>query len=482
MPLSRDQIVDAAIRVLDDEGQDALSMRRLGAELGSGATSVCARQREGRAPRPRGRPRHRRGPGRAEAGDRVAGLDGGLRPIDAPRAPRQPGGRAGGRASGGRRTQRQARARGAAAAPRGRRLRPGVIAARVDDARRLDDDPRAGGGSRGIRGAPVASRHDVPGRDAAGRRGAPRRRHRADRGRGQLGRGSRCCSRGSPRARRGAVDGEGGPDARAGRGTGGAVRPRCGPRGGTRHGSGPRTWTADVEGRGDVRAGDPQQRGVGDGAGAAGEEARGGVGHVWRTSTGCLGSPTLAGCPRRRHPSRPLQTTQDPTAPHHAGAGQRPSARPGIRCPAMTSPDPRPPPPRPRRARRHRDVGGYPAAGGRRTRWRTLLRSDELTPAPIATRDVLEGLRPAPGHRPALARGAPGLAQHLRRERRARPLHEHPAPRRRPDAPCRPRRHVPARARHRVAPSSRTSSGRSSPRTGCPRSSAAPRPARTAPA
>jgi protein-tyrosine phosphatase len=26
-----------------------------------------------------------------------------------------------------------------------------------------------------------------------------------------------------------------------------------------------------------------------------------------------------------------------------------------------------------------RDVGGYPAAGGRRTRWRTLLRSDELT-------------------------------------------------------------------------------------------------------
>ena len=29
-----------------------------------------------------------------------------------------------------------------------------------------------------------------------------------------------------------------------------------------------------------------------------------------------------------------------------------------------------------------RDVGGYPAAGGRRTRWRTLLRSDELTVLP----------------------------------------------------------------------------------------------------
>jgi len=29
-----------------------------------------------------------------------------------------------------------------------------------------------------------------------------------------------------------------------------------------------------------------------------------------------------------------------------------------------------------------RDIGGYPAAGGRRTRWRTLLRSDELTSIP----------------------------------------------------------------------------------------------------
>src|SRR5574338_1608223 len=42
-----------------------------------------------------------------------------------------------------------------------------------------------------------------------------------------------------------------------------------------------------------------------------------------------------------------------------------------------------------------RDVGGYPAAGGRRTRWRTLLRSDELTRLPEhAQRELVEmGLR-----------------------------------------------------------------------------------------
>lgn len=39
-----------------------------------------------------------------------------------------------------------------------------------------------------------------------------------------------------------------------------------------------------------------------------------------------------------------------------------------------------------------RDIGGYPAAGGRRTRWRTLLRSDELTRLPDATRVALEDL------------------------------------------------------------------------------------------
>lgn len=39
-----------------------------------------------------------------------------------------------------------------------------------------------------------------------------------------------------------------------------------------------------------------------------------------------------------------------------------------------------------------RDVGGYPAADGRRTRWRTLLRSDELTRIPRATRRALEDL------------------------------------------------------------------------------------------
>ena len=33
-PLARERIVDAAMRIIDDEGLDALSMRRLGAELG----------------------------------------------------------------------------------------------------------------------------------------------------------------------------------------------------------------------------------------------------------------------------------------------------------------------------------------------------------------------------------------------------------------------------------------------------------------
>jgi protein-tyrosine phosphatase len=39
-----------------------------------------------------------------------------------------------------------------------------------------------------------------------------------------------------------------------------------------------------------------------------------------------------------------------------------------------------------------RDVGGYPAAGARRMRWRTLLRSDELTRLPAHARAQLEAL------------------------------------------------------------------------------------------
>jgi len=39
-PLSRDEIVATAIRVADAEAPDQLSMRRIGAELGSGATSL----------------------------------------------------------------------------------------------------------------------------------------------------------------------------------------------------------------------------------------------------------------------------------------------------------------------------------------------------------------------------------------------------------------------------------------------------------
>ncbi|GII89777.1 TetR/AcrR family transcriptional regulator [Sinosporangium siamense] len=38
--LSREQIVRAAVEILDNEGIDALSMRRLGAKLGAGATSI----------------------------------------------------------------------------------------------------------------------------------------------------------------------------------------------------------------------------------------------------------------------------------------------------------------------------------------------------------------------------------------------------------------------------------------------------------
>jgi AcrR family transcriptional regulator len=40
VPLTRDQIVDAAVRILDREGPDGLSMRHLGTELDAGATSI----------------------------------------------------------------------------------------------------------------------------------------------------------------------------------------------------------------------------------------------------------------------------------------------------------------------------------------------------------------------------------------------------------------------------------------------------------
>jgi protein-tyrosine phosphatase len=39
-----------------------------------------------------------------------------------------------------------------------------------------------------------------------------------------------------------------------------------------------------------------------------------------------------------------------------------------------------------------RDVGGYPAAPGRQTRWRTLLRTDALDQLPVASQDELIGL------------------------------------------------------------------------------------------
>jgi AcrR family transcriptional regulator len=40
VPLARDQIIDAAIRILDRDGPDGLSMRHLGTELDAGAASV----------------------------------------------------------------------------------------------------------------------------------------------------------------------------------------------------------------------------------------------------------------------------------------------------------------------------------------------------------------------------------------------------------------------------------------------------------
>ncbi|WP_037781307.1 TetR/AcrR family transcriptional regulator [Kitasatospora purpeofusca] len=41
-PLSRERIVEAALRIVDTEGMDALSMRRVGQELGTGAASLYA--------------------------------------------------------------------------------------------------------------------------------------------------------------------------------------------------------------------------------------------------------------------------------------------------------------------------------------------------------------------------------------------------------------------------------------------------------
>lgn len=40
VPLTRDTVIDAAVRVLDRDGMDGLSMRRVGEELGTGAASL----------------------------------------------------------------------------------------------------------------------------------------------------------------------------------------------------------------------------------------------------------------------------------------------------------------------------------------------------------------------------------------------------------------------------------------------------------
>ena len=127
-----------------------------------------------------------------------------------------------------------------------------------------------------------------------------------------------------------------------------------------------------------------------------------------------------------------------------------------------------------------RDVGGYPAAGGRRTRWRTLLRTDSLDSLPDASQAALLETGPAPGHRPALAvragRGTervPGL--------RPGALHQHPAAGRRPDRSGSGSRACIDTSSMSVPPSWSRSSGRCSSRVACRPSSAAP-PARTGPA
>ena len=106
-----------------------------------------------------------------------------------------------------------------------------------------------------------------------------------------------------------------------------------------------------------------------------------------------------------------------------------------------------------------RDIGGYPAAGGRRTRWRTLLRSDELTSIPRHAQAELValGLRQVIDLRwPDEADRSPNV---FRRSGSVR-YTEHPAARRRPDAARGPGRHVPPRVRRPRAAAGR---GRSRP-------------------
>jgi len=80
-----------------------------------------------------------------------------------------------------------------------------------------------------------------------------------------------------------------------------------------------------------------------------------------------------------------------PPPPLDVTGGERPDTRTGVPSAAMPALEPR----------RHlpldgtrnvRDVGGYPTADGRQTRWRTLLRSDELTRLPAHAVDELREL------------------------------------------------------------------------------------------
>jgi len=48
MPLTKDEIVRAAVAVLDAEGVGGLDMRRLGTELGAAPTAMISRHPESR--------------------------------------------------------------------------------------------------------------------------------------------------------------------------------------------------------------------------------------------------------------------------------------------------------------------------------------------------------------------------------------------------------------------------------------------------
>jgi protein-tyrosine phosphatase len=137
----------------------------------------------------------------------------------------------------------------------------------------------------------------------------------------------------------------------------------------------------------EVRTGDAEELGVGDGGGGTRCEACE-VGHdAWVSRAGpavvrwaghrAAGPFTLSPAPPIPHP--PESLCRAGLAPD--GARRRGYPVGVIDAPArhLTLDG----------TRNVRDVGGYPAGAGRSTRWRTLLRSDELTRLPAQARQTL---------------------------------------------------------------------------------------------